>query len=183
MAAQTTPFASVEELQAEFGLIGLAFAWDTDEERLVQALAAKLTEAMDEVRIFHTGIEGLYVDAAGTRTPAQGRILARVEKLLAAAEILRRPQVMRLTGTHEPLMMEESGEFSDLIESYLATAKELLGNLSESVTPGTTGGAVFARPAFLASTFVVSAADRTPAERNLLTNELDNVSAWDTANG
>lgn len=122
------PLADVADLIDEFGLLPLPFSVDEENDRHKRLLGRALTDAMDQHRLSET-IDALYT---GTRTDAQGRVLARAERLRAASLALRRPAILKALGMHEPLLQEES-------EAILALAADLAAQADE-LTTGLLGG-------------------------------------------
>ena len=177
----SAPLASPSEAREEFGLLARAFAWDVDETRLEELLEPLLLEASDEVRIYSTALVGIY--ESPTLTTVQSRVIARVEKLLAAAGALKRPRIMKALGIHEPLAMESAAEIAAEAERLRDEALGLLAGLAGSVDTTLPGNTPFARPSFGASTFVPSSTDLSPSERNLLVDETDDLSAWAVPTG
>lgn len=106
------------------------------EAELGSLLARLCTDAMDAHRL-DTRIDALYT---GTRTAALERLLARAERLHAAAMLLRRPELLRVLGDHPPLLMEDSEEIAAAAERLMAQARALLTAVAEGATDAAYAG-------------------------------------------
>jgi hypothetical protein len=114
---------------------------------------------MDEIRL-DAGLSGLYT---GTRTAAQGRVLARAEETIAAWLALTRPAVLRALGLHAPLDQETSTEIRELAASLRDDADRLLTLVGGTVeTAETVGGAL---PLLITGTFEPGTLTIPPSEK------------------
>jgi hypothetical protein len=89
--------------------------------------------------------------------------------------------VQRAMGMHAPLLFEASADLRALAEYFQGKADGLLAIFQTGSTPPP--GKPYARPACSSGTFAYSSSDRTPSERNLLTDERDDVSDQDLVTG
>lgn len=108
----------------------------------------------------------------------QARGLAGAVCWRAAALALLSPALQKVTGTQEPLLMEDAGDITDLVDWLAAKARRL-----ESAVVSGRETTPFALPAASSSTFTPTDSDRTPADKYALLDERDNISADDTVNG
>lgn len=94
------------------------------------------------------------------------------------ALVLTEPMIRKVLGTHEPLDAEDSDSLAGVLNGLTMKAREMEGLVQTG-----TATRPFARPAVSSSTFTRGTTDRSPSERNRLTDERDDVAADDTANG
>ena len=114
----------------------------------------------------------------GTLTEDQAEALREAVSLLTMVRYLRRAQVLKLTGTQEPVLFEDSEEFREKIAELKEEAAEALA-LAGTGTAATT----HRLPSFGASTFTAGSTDRTPLERLELFDERDDISYFDLEDG
>lgn len=164
------PLSDVAQLRLDFASARIALDFETEAEADA-FLGTALTDAMDELRD-QEAIDDLYT---GTRTNAQGRLLARGERFLALALLLERAATMKATGTHAPLLVEDSESVWSLADRYRERAAGVLARLSSETT-----ATPFALPAAGSTTFTRLSAARDPLERlDLLDEARDNLAAAD----
>jgi hypothetical protein len=171
------PLADAADLLADFADLKVALDFDA-QEQADDFMARLLTDAMDYLRGSPT-IETLYT---GTRTNAQTRRLSRAERYQAVSMACEKAMVQRATGVFAPLLFEASADLRALAEYFQNKADGLLSIFQTGSTPPP--GKPFAKPACSSGTFsYTSGVDRTPSERNLLTDERDDISDQDLETG
>lgn len=99
----------------------------------------------------------------------------------AAAKLLRAVELTKVTGTQEPLLMEDAGNIADVIDRLEAEADTAVGLVASGLKSSPVKP--FAMPAVSASTFTHTSANRDVVERNDLLDERDNVPADDLDRG
>lgn len=116
-------------------------------------------------------------DGSGWST-REAAALANAVAYRAGALFLLDPEVRKLLGVQQPLLMEDAESVAAVAERLDARADRIIGlaTAGTSVTP-------YAAPVVSASTFAVSSTDRLPSERVTLLDETDDISAENTADG
>lgn len=173
------PLADISDVWEEFAVLadqtGVSNGWAyTSEEIRDRIISRLLTDAMDEMRA-DSSVDTLYT---GTRTSAQGRALAQIERLLAVSKALNRPMTMKALGIHEPVLMEDSDSLRELSTYFRDQAYDLLSRLLSG-----TSTRPFAMPSVGSSTYTRTSSDRSPSERISLIDERDDIAADDLDNG
>lgn len=171
MPSVSTPDAL--DVARRCGLDRYAEGFD-DNSQFYASIAEFIADAEAETAMAVT--EAVYTSSS--LSAYQVRALAVAVSCRAAAGWLLSPAIRKLTGTHEPLLVEDSEEFAAVIDGLYARARRL----ETQVTAGTENPP-FALPVVAASTFTYGEGDRLPYGRLLLTDESDGISAWDTEQG
>lgn len=171
MASYSRPTAA--DIMAATGLNRYLSAYD--EEEFGEWLATLVQDGEDEAAL-EVGESAF--DAA-TWTERQARTLARAVCYYTAAVALTHPELQKVTGTHEPLLMEDAAEIAEVQDRLRARGESLL-NLVESGASTGTDDEPFALPSISSSTFDVTGDERTPSEKLALQDERDDRPAWDT---
>lgn len=117
----------------------------------------------------------------GTLEDEEALLLADAICFRTAARALNVPWLQKVTGTHEPLLMEEAADIAAVREGFRAEAERLEGLATSGVE--TSEDRPFARPSIGSGTFTRSSSDRSPSERNALVDERDDISSFDTDAG
>jgi hypothetical protein len=165
------PLADVAALRERLGQLDLMFGLDGYRAETDRLLAQCLAEAMDEARSYSSAIDALYARGQA-RTGRETRMLRDIEVLLAGSAAMRRVEVMRAGGTHEPLLMEQSEQIAAVRESLREEAYRKLQLLA-----GGPRMKPFALPAF-AAVGVTPREDWRPSDRNRLLDERDDRGSW-----
>ncbi len=137
-------------------------------------LASFITDAINVValRVGEASYDG------SSWTARQAAVLAQAVAYQAGAYFLLAPEVRKLLGVQEPLLMEDADAIDSAAERLETRTREMVSH----VTAGTEL-VPFAMPAVSSSTFTVGKTDRTPTEKYELTDERDDLSADDTEHG
>lgn len=158
-------------VRERLGQLDLMFGLDGYREETDRLIGMCLVEAMDEARSYSAVIDQLY--ARGTaRSGRETRMLRDIEVLLAGAATLRRVEVMRTGGTHEPLLMEQSEQIAAVRDGLRRDAYDKLKLLS-----GGPRARPFAMPAF-AAVGVTPRENWRPSDRNDLLDERRDEGSW-----
>lgn len=65
------------------------------------------------------------------------KLMQQAVAYITARRFLVSPKIRRLTGTHEPLLMEESADFDEVIADLKTWSDELVATVSEVIGDGT----------------------------------------------
>jgi hypothetical protein len=173
MATYESPSAAV--IRRYTGVNGLML--DITESGLNADLTATVEDGEDEVFL---RIGDSYRTSELSAT--QVRVLQRAVAHRTAAVVLMRVLTEKATGTEGPRFMEDSEAIRELIDDHERRAKQQ-ETLLTSASSVDVAKKNFARPRFGSGTFSVTSEDRLPSDRNVLTDERDDVSSSDTENG
>lgn len=126
------PLANPAGLLRDFLDLKAALDFPSQEEAHAYA-AGLLADASDEVRGY-PGVDAVYT---GGPTALQTRQLARIERYMATALALEKAAVQRATGTHAPLLFEESADLQALAEYFRGQSERLLTSFTDALGGGT----------------------------------------------
>lgn len=118
---------------------------------------------------------------SGSLTSRQAAALTFAVAYRTAALWLRYAATQKVTGTHEPLLMEDTDEIIAAAEAMEKSAESLESLAGSGVA--SSEDAPFAGFSASSSGFTRESDDRSPSEKNLLTDERDDIASSDLDNG
>lgn len=117
-----------------------------------------------------------------TLTDRQARNLQRAVSVRTTVVYLRQLLFEKASGTHQPLLMEDTEAIRAMIDDFELVAEQLEG-LVQGAGQAVDTEPAFALPVATSSTYERLSTDRSPFDRNELIDERDGIAADDLANG
>lgn len=173
---------NVPSADAVVAITGLSeLVTGASESDFLLALGPLITSAEAECAI---AVGEAYFDRTD-HTARKAALLGDAVAFRAARRALNVPWLQKVTGTHEPLLMEDASQIGSVRDDLLAEAERLEGLAVAGIETGGSAGdrRPFGLPAVACSTFTPRTSDRTPLDRLRLTDETDNISSFDTEHG